>query len=219
MKYLIANWKMNMTLENLTPWVKGINDIKKIIKDDQKIILAPSHIHTSLIHELTHDSEIELASQDVSMEEKGSFTGENGILQIKEFCTYSIVGHSERKESREVVLKKIEVCLKNNVIPIVCFTDPLTAKQYLKDKAILAWEDPANISREGVYNPKDPSDISAGVENIRKNIPTDTPLLYGGSVSKDNAANLSNVKGLNGLLIGNASLDPQSFIDIIRAYQ
>ena len=218
MKYIIANWKMNLTLETLTKWVKGISDIKKILKDDKKVILAPSHIHISLIHELTNETDIYLSAQDVSIEDSGAHTGDTGAAQIKEFCKYCIVGHSERGEDKETVLKKRDLCLEKNIIPIVCFVEPELASEYFKEGAILAWEDPKNISKDGKYSVKDPSEIKSGVEKIRSTLPEDTPLVYGGSVNRENINDIAKLDNVDGVLVGYASLDPEHFIDIIGAY-
>ena len=218
MKYIIANWKMNLTLETLTKWVKGISDIKKVLKDDTKVILAPSHIHISLIHELTNETDIELCGQDISTEEKGAHTGYTGILQIKEFCKYCIIGHSERDEDKETVLKKRDICLEKNITPIVCFVDPELAPEYYKEGVVLAWEDPKNISKGGKYSVKDSSEIKSGVENIRSKLPEGTPLIYGGSVNRENINDIAKLDNIDGVLVGHASLDPEHFIDIIGAY-
>lgn len=218
MKYIIANWKMNITLKTLTPWVKGITDIKRVVKEDQKVILAPSHIHISLIHEITNETPIKLGAQDVAVSKKGTQTGEAGIDQIKEFCSFCIVGHSERNEGIEVVKAKRDLCLENEITPIVCFIKLENAKQMYREGVILAWEDPENISKGGKYNDKNPSEIKLGVENIRSQLPNKALLIYGGSVNENNAKNIAKIGGLNGVLVGNASLDPTKFIDIIRAY-
>ena len=218
MKYIIANWKMNLTLETLTKWVKGITDIKKVLKDNKKVILAPSHIHISLIHELTNETEIDLCGQDVSPEKQGAHTGDTGALQIKEFCEYCIVGHSERNEPEELVIQKRDLCLENGIIPIICFVDPELVTKYYKEGVILAWEDPKNISKDGKYNEKDPSEIISGVQNIRSALPEKAILIYGGSVNKENIEDISKINEIDGVLVGHASLDPEHFIYIIGAY-
>ena len=218
MKYIIANWKMNLTLETLTKWVKGITDIKKVLKDNKKVILAPSHIHISLIHELTNETEIDLCAQDVSPEKQGAHTGDTGVLQIKEFCEYCIVGHSERNEPEELVIQKRDLCLENGIIPIICFVDPELVTKYYKEGVILAWEDPKNISKDGKYNEKDPSEIISGVQNIRSALPEKATLIYGGSVNKENIEDISKIDEIDGVLVGHASLDPEHFIYIIGAY-
>lgn len=218
MKYIIANWKMNLTLQTLTKWVKGVSDIKRVLKGNKKVILAPSDIHISLIHELTNETEIDLCSQDVSHEEQGSHTGDTGILQIKEFCKYCIVGHSERNESKELVIQKRDLCLENDITPIVCFIEPSVASQYYKDGVILAWEDPENISKDGKYNEKGPSEIESGVKKVRATLPEKAVLVYGGSVNKENIKDVSNITSLDGVLVGHASLDPEQFTYIIGAY-
>lgn len=216
MKYIIANWKMNMSMGDILKWEEQF-DLKDSL-EKVKIIVAPSQPHLLPVAEMFKNTAIETASQDVSLEKKGAHTGETGAFQIKEICAYSIVGHSERKEPASKVIKKIKRCSENGIIPIVCFVEPEKIKKYIKPGVIFAWEDPANISKEGVYKEKDPQEIIEGVKEIRKILPKNEPLIYGGSVNRQNVGNLVNIDGLDGVLAGNASLDPEHFAEIVRAY-
>ena len=98
-KYIIANWKMNMSLEDLNGWFD--NFVKAYCECDTlvlKTIVAPSAVFLPIAAERAAKN-IELASQDVSVFEKGAHTGELGVFQLKNYVTYSIVGHSERNET------------------------------------------------------------------------------------------------------------------------
>jgi triosephosphate isomerase (TIM) len=217
MKYIIANWKMNMDLRAITLWYEEFEKNFPVKNPDCKIIIAPSFVHVPLLKEFP-DNSLEIATQDVSQNEKGAHTGDVGVFQIKEFCRYSLVGHSERKEPMDTVIKKRDLCLKENIIPIVCFKDLKDVVKVWIKGTLLAWEDPQNISVNGVYKDKDPKDIEKGVAQIRKLIPAEAALIYGGSVNEKNIQNLVKIDGLDGVLVGNASLDPKHFTEIIKAF-
>ncbi|MFA6981466.1 MAG: triose-phosphate isomerase family protein [Patescibacteria group bacterium] len=218
-RYIVANWKMNMSLADLNKWFD--NFVKAYCECDTLVlrtIVAPSTVFLS-VASLRAAKNIELASQDISLSEKGAHTGESGAFQIKEYVKYGIIGHSERKEEKETVLRKRDLCLENGIKPIVCFIDPEEVGDYYKDGVMLAWEDPENISSNGSLNPKDPKDIETTVKNMKSVLPEGAVIIYGGSVSSGNIGDLVKISELDGVLVGSSSLDPLAFLDIIRAYE
>ena len=218
MKYVIANWKMNMNLEDLTRWVAGFSALQSCITPQVEVILAPSFVYIPAMAELSQKTQIKLSSQDVSLEEKGAHTGETGAFQIKEFCKYAIIGHSERKEKKDTVIKKRDISLIEGITPIICFVNSKDLKDLYSQNCIFVWEDPKNISKNGVYNAKSIPEIEKTVKEIRKKLPDQTILLYGGSVNESNIKEISKIEKLDGVLVGNASLDTKTFADIISAY-
>ncbi len=209
MDYFIANWKMNMALSDVYEWADEWNKIAQNIGGT--VIIAPTNLHLPMLSELKN---AELTVQDVSEQTKGSHTGDAAAFQIKDFCKYAIVGHSERHETHEIVMKKAKNCLDNDITPIICFVNPSEAGEYYLDGAILAWEDPENISKKGVYNAKSTEDVLTKVVEIRAALPPETKVVYGGSVNESNIAELKSIAGLDGVLVGNASLDPKHFLEI-----
>lgn len=209
MRYAVANLKMKFNKEETINWFEKWHSLENNFKN-LEVIIAPSHIHLNLMEGLT------LSAQDISIYDKGSHTGEIGGFQLKEYVTYVIVGHSERKEDRETVINKANNCKQNGLIPIICFTEPNLANQYYLEGSILAWEDPGNIAAKGIFKPKDPVEILRGIEIIREHVGEDTVLLYGGSVNKENIEALYKMKGVNGALIGTAALDPEHFLEICK---
>jgi triosephosphate isomerase len=205
-KYFVANWKMNMELSSVKNWIEKFEGNK----EDVIIACSTSHFHT------VKESGYNVCSQDVSMFEKGAHTGETGAFQIADYCSYSIVGHSERSEDFETVIKKRDLCLKEGVTPIVCFTKPGDALQYYAENCILAWEDPQNISVDGVYREKAFGEVRTNIHLIKAGLPEGAEVIYGGSVNRQNIAELASIEGLNGVLVGNASLDPGHFYEICR---
>ncbi len=217
MKYFIANWKMNMSVSEIEQWFDYWKNISTQTHN-ANIVIAPSFLHLQLVqNKIAQNKGIELASQDVSIYEKGAHTGEVGTFQLKNYVKYSIVGHSERGEDAEIVLKKATNCLENGIIPIICFTDPQNIEKYYAENVILAWEDPQNISKDGVYNAKPIENIEKEVNFMKHKLPENGKILYGGSVNSENIKELKSINGLNGFLIGNASLDPQHFYKLITS--
>jgi triosephosphate isomerase (TIM) len=215
MKYIIANWKMNMEQEQIKEWFNTFTPLYKCTAD-KTILIAPTELFLEETKNYIKLPNVFVCAQDVDFYDKGAHTGYTGTFQLKEFATYSIVGHSERKEPEEIVLAKRDSCIKNNITPIVCFIPHEKAPTMFTKGALLAWEDPQNISINGIYRAKDPKDVAEGIRNIRQLLPPEAVLLYGGSVNRDNIKDLTKIEGINGYLVGNASLDPVHFLDIIN---
>lgn len=218
MRYIIANWKMNLNLADVTAWFEGFKQSLPLIPEDKEIIIAASTPYLGLLSILTKTKNLKLSAQDVSSLETGAHTGEVGAFQLKDFCAYSIVGHSERGESIEVSIKKRDLCLANGITPIFCFSDISDIEKVYTTGVILAWEDPANISKDGEYKTKPKKEIQSGVDKIRQKIPVNAVLIYGGSVNRQNVADLADLKGLNGILPGNASKDPAHFAELVLKF-
>ncbi len=214
MKYIIANWKMNMNLSDITTW---FSDFGTQSESDKKIILAPSAIHLDAVHKKAFEHQIEVSAQDISIHKKGAHTGDIGAFQLRDFCKYCILGHTETGDSLESVRQKYTQCLEYGLIPIVCFANYHEAKNYIFDSCLLCWEDPKNISAGGVYKETDFGEIEKSLGFIKQQIPAGQTLLYGGSVNEKNIDKLAKISTIDGVLVGNASLSPSSFINIIRA--
>lgn len=218
MKYIIANWKMNMDLGDVESWFEKFKKLSKTTNFKNKILLAPSTPYLYKCYEFCKElnkENMECSAQNVSLHERGAHTGDIGAFEINDFCKYSIVGHSERKERKEIVIKKRDVCLRHNITPIVCFINKEECEDYLIKDGLIAWEDPKNISKDGIYNEKDPAEIIEAYKFFEKRIPKEK-VIYGGSINRENASNIARINNLGGVLIGNASLDPEHFLDIIN---
>ncbi|HLD51567.1 hypothetical protein A3K34_04190 [candidate division WWE3 bacterium RIFOXYC1_FULL_40_10] len=214
MKLITANWKMNMSTEEALEWATRFREIIPKPLVNSKVIVAPSLVHLPLIFEVLYKTGVELAAQDISLFEKGAHTGEVGGFQLRDFCKYCIIGHSERNETTETVLLKRDACLSSGLTPIICFSDNSLVRILSKKGVILARENPQNISVNGVYR----EDNIEAIERIFSELPKETQVIYGGSVNRQNAPKLAHISGLEGVLVGNASLDPQHFVEIIEIF-
>lgn len=199
-----------MTVSEVIVWLKAWDKLIKSAEsnDAVRVLVAPCFIHLPLFTGLEN---IYSCGQDVSENSVGPYTGYVNATQLREFADYSIVGHSERNEDSETVVKKINQCRNNGIEAIACFTHTENATEYSKFTKILAWEDPENISKQGKYAELRYGEINHSIEKIYSNIEPDTVLLYGGSVNSNNISELTRIKSISGFLVGNASLDVAHF--------
>lgn len=206
---------MNLNLAEISQWLEIFKKTITTIPANKKVILAPSLPYLGLMAELAKTKGLYLAAQNVSIMEKGAHTGETGIFQVKDFCEYSIVGHSELKEPFDVSIKKRDLCIADDIIPIMCFVQLDDAKKAYAPSSLVTWEDPTNISVNGQYRAKSDVEIQRGIDTIRQKIPKEAPLIYGGSVNRQNIETLAKINGLNGVLVGNASNDAAHFAELV----
>ena len=188
-------------------------------------------------------------AQYVRPEKNGAFTGCISYDQVREYnINYAIVGHSESRKlfnlSENDVNVVVRTLLENNMIPVLCIGDTLEeyeskqsersiTRQLLNDlkgilpelvkNTIIAYEPIWAIGKKAATVPQ----IQRMTTFIRKTIremfdskiAEDVHVLYGGSVKVENAMDILKVKGLDGFLIGGASLNPESFYEIIISSQ
>lgn len=230
MKIIAANFKMNLTKKEIDNYLKEI-DNKKI----NNVIFFPSNLY------IPYFSKYNIGSQDISFKELGSITGDTSIKQYLDFnIKYVLIGHSERRKyfnDSKYISDKVNLALKNNIIPIICvgeteeeYNNNLT-KKVLKDeldealennitllnnKIIIAYEPIFSIGTNKVLDIKEIENIVSYIKSYLKNTYLlDIKVLYGGSVNLNNIGNLEKISNLDGYLIGNASLDAKSFLDLI----
>lgn len=143
---IIANWKMNIGLqqtENLAKDIlSGLKKIKNLNKID--VVLCPSYIALSKIKDfLSKEKNVSLGAQNCYWEERGAYTGEISPVQLKEVnCQYVIIGHSERRgflgETDEMIHRKSVAALSVGLVPIICVGETFEERQKgIKDYVII----------------------------------------------------------------------------------
>jgi len=212
---IIANLKANKTWPQMSLWLDQIGNSSVVKSFPGTVIVAPSTPFLVSASQKIKSANLplKLSSQDVSKFEQGAYTGEFTATQISDIASYVIIGHSERrrelKEDDEILAKKVANSRAAGLEPIYCVQDEYTSiPQGVK---IVAYEPVFAI---GTGNPDTPENAQRVVEIIKTR--GDFTVIYGGSVSGENAKSFLSKKVIEGVLIGATnSLDPQKFIQII----
>ncbi len=218
MAIIVANWKMNGNIDFARDAIININEIES----ENDIILCPP---TALLY-LFENFRYNVGAQNCFYEESGAFTGETSPKLIKELgCKYVLLGHSERRtifnEDNDIVFKKWEAAIANNLIPIFCIGEKSEDRQKWKDVLSFQLKKFLNINLHKTIFAYEPIwSIGTGkvpsldeIETVAKFIKTQikAPLLYGGSVNISNSSQILECKNVDGLLIGGASLKVEEF--------
>lgn len=217
-KLVVANWKQNKDLDEAKAWAKEFAGLWGKNSEKTKVlpVVCPPAPFLSHLVDIFRPVGVPLGAQDVSAFPDGAHTGEIGVRQLKGLVNYAIVGHSERGEDRQLVEQKASICLESGIIPIVCFK---SCGQYtVIEGAVYALEDPENISRQGVYRPKAFSEIKDMLKSARVFFGAESKIIYGGSVNEENSKVLATEVGIDGVLVGHASLNPNAFYDIVSGF-
>lgn len=218
---LVANWKEYGTLEETKMWAKAISHEKQAL-EERTIIVCPPFTALSTMNALKREYElpISVGAQDVSRYEEGKHTGEISAKMLAELTSYVIIGHSETRRNckltDEDVAKKVQAASSANITPIVCVEEISQAhalKKMLPEfTGIIAYEPPTAI---GTGNPASPNQANTVAKQIKEIFPT-VSVLYGGSVDGNNASGFLQEEIVTGFLIGNRSLDPNFFLEIVK---
>jgi len=237
--YCVANWKMNF---NTLDAIKFIDDLIKnnLQNSKTKIILCPSFVSLKEVREKISDYMIELGAQNIHHSDKGAFTGEISANMLKEIeCEWVILGHSERRQyfnEEDIILNdKLNIAIKSGLKPILCIgenrdqrnnnetfailkrqLDMALNKINVLDKEILIAYEP--VWAIGAGTPATVTTIKETVDWVKEyllqKLSINMPILYGGSVSKTNCAEIVQLDNVDGFLIGTSSLDVSEFYNI-----
>lgn len=228
---LIANWKATKTIKETVEWIKSAkSDLEKVSNVD--IIICPSYTSLPITASLFKDTNVKVGAQNVSKFKKGAYTGEVTVGMLDGLVDYCIVGHSERRkyfgEKDDDVIEKVKNLLAFSITPILCVSNLDQLDSYLDrgqiiiekaEKIIFVYEPPSAISGGGAYRPENPEDANENVGEIGKKIGKKVISIYGGSINPDNASAFFSQENINGGLVGQASIDPETFLDILGGYK
>lgn len=244
---LAANWKMNKTPNEARSFVREFVTAMPRNARTPTVILAPFPALASVAAELVLTDKVSLGAQNLHFEPKGAFTGEVSAPMLVDCrCRYVIVGHSERRslfgEDDELLNQKVRAALAHGLIPILCVGETLQERDagQLEDvltgqlkadllgigtdnieRIVLAYEPVWAIGTGRTATP----DQAEEAHKFIRTVLADTlkvnarrvPILYGGSVTPENAYSLLSQKDIDGALVGGASLKVESLLALLAA--
>jgi len=245
-KMVVGNWKMHGSIKEnkslLTSLIAGVHDLRNA----DFVVCAPSP-YLCQAQSLLQGSNVAWGAQNLCSTKDGAITGAVAPYMLVDYgCTHVIVGHSERRnlfhETDDTAAARFNAALEVGLIPIFCmgesreerdsdWTDYIVGRQLdsiirrfgpqVLARAVLAYEP---LWAVGTGTPATPEQAQEVHEFIRKRIARCDPeiaanvrILYGGSVTPGNAAQLFAMPDIDGGLIGRASLKAEEFVPICRA--
>ena len=239
-----ANWKMNHAPADATAFLRQFLAHYPRKQGRSVILFPPALTLHAVTAGLKDRPDVLVGVQNIHWEDKGAFTGENSAPTARAAgARYALVGHSERRhvfgETELETGKKFGAAVRAGLIAVICVGETLeerergeTATVVIRQlRAAFAGSDPRHITSSLVaYEPvwaigtgktATPADASAVHAAIRTELRalagergSTIAILYGGSVTASNARSLLDAADVDGLLVGGASLDSESWAAI-----
>lgn len=248
-KLIIGNWKMNLNMQEASLYVHKLADMIPAQRTVD-VVLAPTMLTLQSLSLQINRRQFKLAAQNCYWRDQGAYTGEVPAAHLRGIVDYVLVGHSERRyifmESDKETRAKVQAAVRNHLQPVLCVGETATERangetmDILHDQLVGGL---ANLTADeltqlviayepvwaiGTGNNATPDDVKQAVKIIRRHIgqlfgvkaSKSVRVLYGGSVTKDNSESYLKTDGVDGLLIGGASLDAHQFAAIVeQAYK
>ncbi|HET6746966.1 MAG TPA: triose-phosphate isomerase [Candidatus Saccharimonadales bacterium] len=244
-KLIVGNWKMNLNTHEASLYLHKLAGLIESHRDVE-VVLAPTLLALQSLSLQIDRRQFKLAVQNLYWRDHGAFTGEVSASQLRGVADYAIIGHSERRhifgETDKDVRHKVQAAIRNDIRPILCIGETATERadgetndvlhdQLLGGLANLTAEELSNVvvAYEPVWaigtgNNVKPDELKNAAKAIRRQIAhlygekaaEELRVLDGGSVTLANAADCLGTEGIDGLLIGGASLDAHAFSGIVK---
>ncbi len=247
-KTIIAgNWKMNMLISDIKPFIDEIKPLLPRTKACETVLCVPA-VNIAAMLKAGKDAKIAVGAQDVSKYEKGAYTGEVSASQLADAgVKYCIVGHSERRqyhgEDDLLVNAKTRALIANGINPIICVGESLEQREMgltmahinyqvraalngvaatALRRCVIAYEPIWAIGTGKTATSEQAQEVCREIRAIIREMYGARParsvsILYGGSMNVKNAAELLAQPDVDGGLIGGASLKPADFATIVNA--
>ncbi len=224
--FIGANWKMNAA-----PVGWDASDSAYVSTSNSEVVVFPSTLD---LHRCM-ERKLRFGAQCGRHEASGAFTGDIAMQQLKKIgCSYVLCGHSERREHHHEtdthIALQVQVALASGLTPVLCIgenadqremdeTEEVLAEQLLHCASvqgmIIAYEPVWAIGTGETPTPKEVSKAHTFIRSLLKD--KKTRIIYGGSVTGDNAAGFFAEEEVDGALVGGASLKPEEFRKIVEA--
>ena len=240
---IVGNWKMNTTVEEAEGLATTLRHRLEAIGGIQTAV-CPPFVSLATVAGALRGSSVAVGAQNMHFEARGAYTGEVAPEMLANTCRYVVLGHSERRqhfgETDELINRKVKAAGRVGLTPILCVGERLPdreqgrAEDVVKtqlagcldgvDSAadlVVAYEPVWAIGTGKAATPDVAQALMTGIRQLMSSrygadAAANVPLLYGGSVTPDNAFDFMREKDVDGALVGGASLDVDSFVEIAR---
>lgn len=245
-KMIAGNWKMHKTVSEAVELAEDI--VMETNGTLNEVVIFPPFTALETVADAIDGKHVGYGAQDLHWEDKGAFTGAVSGAMIADICAeYVLVGHSERRtifgENEKIVASKIIAAYRNGLKPMLCVGENLAEREAGKtarkinmqlksalrvisaedaENLVVAYEPIWAIGSGKAATPEDALEVCTLIrEKISKiftpDIARKVRILYGGSVNEKNAASF-NLSGIDGVLVGGASLKADTFAAIVRSF-
>jgi len=243
-RLVVGNWKMNPP--SIVDAVELARAVAERVPAGVSIGVAPAAIALPAVADALRDQNVDVYAQDVHWEERGAFTGQISISMIEGLATGTIVGHSEvRRDLGDTdarVAKKLARAVSAGLRPVLCVGESAAEHAAGEATAVVARQIAADVALAerrglerlvvayepiwaiGTGNPATGEHAASAARAIRAALKhaglngDATLVLYGGSVSARSVGEFAGAEGIDGALVGGASLDPEEFAAVMRAF-
>lgn len=248
-KIVAGNWKMNTTVSEGVELAKAVAAKSAEVPAGVGLVVAPPFTHLVSVAEALKGSKVALSAQNCADKEKGAYTGEVAVnMLVDAGCTYTILGHSERRqyygETDAKLVEKTKLALAAGLDVILCVgenldqreagghfavvteqtkavCDTLTPEQMAH--VVIAYEPVWAIGTGKTASAEQAEEIHACIRKVLADkfgaqVADDTTILYGGSCKPSNAKELFACPDIDGGLIGGAALKADDFIQIALSF-
>jgi triosephosphate isomerase len=243
---VVGNWKMNTTLDEAKALASGIIGALEAVADVEVVVLPPYPWLTEVAG-ILRGSRIALGAQNMHPEMSGAYTGEVSPRMLKGLCSYVLVGQYERRiffsDKDAIVRRKMQVAQQQGLLPILCVGENADQLDEGLGPYVVAEQMEANL--EGVtidsrlviaYDPVwttmglvAPPPLHYAEEiigHIRSTLSSlyspdsgdVVRVIYGGSVTPRNIAEIAALPGVDGVLAGTAATHVENFSNVVRAF-
>ena len=242
-----GNWKMHTTIAEAAVLARSLRRPLSEVEGVTRVV-CPPFVSLPVVAAALAGSPVLVGAQNMHPEPPGAFTGEVSGRMLQGLCSYVVLGHSERRrllgEDDAFVNAKVRAALALGLTPILCVGESLEEREAGEAVEVvegqlagsLAGVAPGDLARVAIaYEPvwaigtgraatpdaaqEMASAVRAYVDSLSGGTAGAlTPVVYGGSVTGDNAAAIAAQPDIDGALVGGASLQPESFVAIACAF-